>query len=311
MDAVSPIRKLSLDHPNDIARFSDWQIDFRQLEAGRLKTQLRLRFGEGVDLLAISMNRMVHQMGLPPKDAVTFGMPKRGAIHVWASQRLRDDTILAFNGANGFEGVNGTAFSGLVVSLAKHQMEQVADDLGLALPDHLMRQSTAYPVASRDEFQALFSAAQPLLADPQAAFTKSQSSELSAQLLAAATSADPFRDRSSPARRGRALRRALDCIADHADEPIAVGEICAKTGIAWRTLERAFREEFGLGPKAYLNRFRLGRVRSALLRAPPKAVIADCANEWGFWHMGQFAKDYKLMFGELPSQTLRQSDPGR
>jgi transcriptional regulator GlxA family with amidase domain len=31
--------------------------------------------------------------------------------------------------------------------------------------------------------------------------------------------------------------------------------------------------------------------------------IADAANAWGFWHMGQFAKDYRTLFGELPSQT--------
>ena len=31
---------------------------------------------------------------------------------------------------------------------------------------------------------------------------------------------------------------------------------------------------------------------------------ADSANNWGFWHMGQFAKDYRRLFGELPSKTL-------
>jgi len=34
-------------------------------------------------------------------------------------------------------------------------------------------------------------------------------------------------------------------------------------------------------------------------------IIADLANEWGFWHMGQFAKDYQRQFGELPRDTLR------
>jgi len=31
------------------------------------------------------------------------------------------------------------------------------------------------------------------------------------------------------------------------------------------------------------------------------------ANRHGFWHMGQFAKDYKNLFGELPSQTLSKN----
>jgi hypothetical protein len=34
-------------------------------------------------------------------------------------------------------------------------------------------------------------------------------------------------------------------------------------------------------------------------------VIADVANRHAFWHMGQFAKYYKTMFGELPSETLK------
>jgi len=28
------------------------------------------------------------------------------------------------------------------------------------------------------------------------------------------------------------------------------------------------------------------------------------ANQYGFWHMGQFAKDYNNLFGELPSETI-------
>lgn len=33
---------------------------------------------------------------------------------------------------------------------------------------------------------------------------------------------------------------------------------------------------------------------------------ADVANNWGFWHMGRFAADYRKFFGELPSETLQK-----
>jgi AraC family ethanolamine operon transcriptional activator len=49
----------------------------------------------------------------------------------------------------------------------------------------------------------------------------------------------------------------------------------------------------------------LNQVRRQLqMRRSDKIKIADVANDWGFWHMGQFAKDYRRMFGELPSDTL-------
>ena len=83
-----------------------------------------------------------------------------------------------------------------------------------------------------------------------------------------------------------------------------IQEICDSTGIAARTLERAFKESFGIGPKAYQQRQRLSAVRELLLESAPDTVIADVANYWGFWHMGQFAKDYRALFDELPSETL-------
>ena len=88
-----------------------------------------------------------------------------------------------------------------------------------------------------------------------------------------------------------------------------IQEICAFTGVASRTLERAFKEHFGMGPKAYQQRLRLNGARDALLAVGGDAVIADIANHWGFWHMGQFAKDYRALFGELPSETLANTQP--
>ena len=35
--------------------------------------------------------------------------------------------------------------------------------------------------------------------------------------------------------------------------------------------------------------------------------ITDVANNWDFWHMGQFAADYRKLFGELPSETLART----
>ena len=35
-------------------------------------------------------------------------------------------------------------------------------------------------------------------------------------------------------------------------------------------------------------------------------TIQDIASHWGFWHLGQFAQDYRHLFGELPSDTLHK-----
>ena len=93
-------------------------------------------------------------------------------------------------------------------------------------------------------------------------------------------------------------------IARSSDEPLKVHEICASLGVSQRTLQYAFREQLDVTPKQYLQAVRLNGVRRDLRRSGPTARIADTANHWGFWHMGQFAGDYRRHFGELPSETL-------
>ena len=58
-----------------------------------------------------------------------------------------------------------------------------------------------------------------------------------------------------------------------------------------------------------MSEFMRGRVLKST--DPKLATISQIAIEWGFWHMGQFSADYKKMFGETPSTTLRFSFSSR
>jgi len=63
----------------------------------------------------------------------------------------------------------------------------------------------------------------------------------------------------------------------------------------------------GMTPVAHLTRIRLHRVRQELLAAAPgSTTVTAAALDWGFWRFGEFARDYKACFGELPSETLRR-----
>lgn len=65
-----------------------------------------------------------------------------------------------------------------------------------------------------------------------------------------------------------------------------------------------------MSPMAFLRRVRLHRVHQAL-RANTRGTTTVSAEalKWGFWHFGDFSKDYKNCFGESPSDTLG-SEPG-
>ena len=97
-------------------------------------------------------------------------------------------------------------------------------------------------------------------------------------------------------------------IETHKQRPIMLSELSKATDIGQRSIFRLFKDRFNLTPKAYLNKLRLNGVRNDITQMDfTKNNITDIARNWGFWHMGQFAADYKRLFGELPSETLQSA----
>ncbi len=107
------------------------------------------------------------------------------------------------------------------------------------------------------------------------------------------------------------LVRRFEQLADaQGEERRSIAELARALGVARRTLELAFRDYIGLSPARYLAVLRLNAVHRELLNAcEDNQRVADLAARHGIAHLGRFASDYRQMFGELPSQTLRRARP--
>ena len=106
--------------------------------------------------------------------------------------------------------------------------------------------------------------------------------------------------------RQRVVNRARAYMQAHIDEPITIADLCEAVGASRRTIQYSFQEVLNLNPVSFLRALRLNGVRRALKNAAPQTSVADIAARWGFWHLSHFAADYREMFGERPSETLRQ-----
>jgi AraC-like DNA-binding protein len=101
------------------------------------------------------------------------------------------------------------------------------------------------------------------------------------------------------------VRRVEDWVDGRPPETIQIGDLCRELHLSRRTLQRAFTETMGIGPVRYLAHKRLIAARAELRRADPSAVrVTDTATKYGFLQLGRFARDYRQMFGECPSETL-------
>ena len=104
--------------------------------------------------------------------------------------------------------------------------------------------------------------------------------------------------------RHRLARRAYRYLRDRIDEVPSIRELCAATHASYATLERAFREIYGITPKSLLNELRLSRVRTALLHPSASTTVTEVALRWGFVEFGRFAAYYRQRYYEMPSETL-------
>jgi AraC family ethanolamine operon transcriptional activator len=106
----------------------------------------------------------------------------------------------------------------------------------------------------------------------------------------------------------RSMTRALELIHTSELENISAVELCMYAECSPRFLERTFQKRFGVTPKKYIKLLRLAAVREGLLTFNTQSCknIIELAGIQGFWHMGQFAADYRRVYGELPSETLHR-----
>jgi AraC-like DNA-binding protein len=107
------------------------------------------------------------------------------------------------------------------------------------------------------------------------------------------------------------VARAIDYMQAHLASPITLADIVSASGVPGRTLLKHFRDNRGVSPMRYLQHARLVRAREALLAARPDEGVTQIALAWGFAHLGRFAIEYRRLFGESPSETLRRrGSPG-
>jgi AraC-like DNA-binding protein len=106
------------------------------------------------------------------------------------------------------------------------------------------------------------------------------------------------------------VRRALDYIEGHLQEPLTVARLAEVAGVSIRALQAGFIRDLERPPTTYVRDLRLDRVRAELLSSEELDTVTDVALRWGFSHLGRFSQVYQDRFGELPSATLRRRCSG-
>lgn len=104
------------------------------------------------------------------------------------------------------------------------------------------------------------------------------------------------------------VRRVEQHLFDNLAVPQTVDNLCRIADTSRRTLEYSFKDYFGTSPKRFIKALKLNAARDDLLAGSyGSEQVVEIASGLGFTHMGQFSTDYRHMFGEKPSETLRRN----
>lgn len=293
-----------------------WDCGLLQLDQAVGLTTYLAAGSPRVIITRFDFSNRLHQRAVPLQGYHTFGMhtgvqaPTR-----FSGKEMGEGTLSHMDPGNGLDAVSEAGFSGYTLAIQRELLDELAARHQMAAPG-----SRAWGGAPGDLL-----ANAPLLAqlrDGIAEFldeaVRGDLSEASMEWLETQLPRHILRIGNgdhgpAPVRantRVRARQRAMEFLRAHERDPITVERLCVESASSISTLERAFREEYGVSPKRYLLLNRLSGVRRSLLEEPAERSITEIAGDWNFTHMGKFAADYRRAFGELPSETRRQKQRG-
>lgn len=302
---------------NDFEEFSEatrfWDLEFVQLGRGAFTGKLLQAGMDDFQVLHAQFSRPLLQRGTSPNNMQTFAvLGNRSFPPVWRKNEIHRDSIMFFSGKI-LDVVSRADFDVFSISIRDNLLSRFAQVLGYKKPTTVYNGSDTVvgnPESVSLLREHLYGIADTIEKNPQVVtdhrFTLKYKQELSALLLDAIASSNKASLKAVQRLSDKKFKEIESYINnDNSTSSLMISDLCKIANSSERTLRRAFGERYGISPMKYVKCIQLNRVRKDLKRTnPANTKITDIANKWGFWHMGQFASDYRNFFGELPSETL-------
>ncbi|WP_042945679.1 helix-turn-helix domain-containing protein [Pseudomonas lactucae] len=289
-----------------------WQVRYDQLSPGAFEGELIAFRSDWMQLARDRSNQAMIKSGTAWDGAITFSLPlsAHGPVYC-AGHPIHEPSLLVAHGHNLPELHTPQHLDLLSVAIDEHVLEHVLERQGSAfritdLPKCYRLGDSPVQHALAALFEALAGCDQgrdALLGHDSIRRGIRDTVMVHVLELIAPDQAPPL----NPTARKRMVDRAREYALSHLDEPLSILDLCNHIGASRRKLQYCFQETLGINPVAYLRALRLNAVRRELRTSTQSQGVQEVAARWGFWHLSRFSGDYRTMFGESPSQTLRRA----
>jgi AraC family transcriptional regulator, ethanolamine operon transcriptional activator len=311
-DGVSVRMSDTHDADEQAACLTDWGQCYEQMSSGAFDGHFESYRFDGVQLFHESTNQVVQEYGHAEAGTMTLAAllgPGEGGRFCGAPVTSEHYFFLRGGQEFHFRTPQRATLAAVTVDLGRFgaYCQRVGElpPPGACVGNGLIRKSSEDDLGA-----ALTSLMQSLHQSPDmlrhAALRRCLAESLHSLLLGLCSPTEATGRDLTASTRQYVVDKARDYMREHVEEPITVSDLCAHIRVSRRTLQYSFQDVLGTNPARYLRNMRLNGARREIRRqTDERTPLADIAAHWGFWHPSRFAAEYKSLFGELPSATLR------
>ncbi|MFM0639867.1 helix-turn-helix domain-containing protein [Paraburkholderia metrosideri] len=302
-------------HDHSLA-VSGWEQVYRQMTPGRFQSTLVQASSTDFHFFRETTNRRVAQHGVSPASLASIAVPLYAPlVGTFQGRRVDGYALLLLGAGEEFRFYTPESMHYAGISVSAEMMDEllnvtVGEHAGHQIKGGVLALSAEHGVMLRERLAPfLDSAERNTAAFAHPAATKVFRDEMISVLLGLIESASqtPLRDLTHTTY-SDIVRRCERILQDNAEQPITVLDLCRALRCSRRTLQTSFQRVANVTPVEYLRSIRLNAVHRLLrMTSAEELLIGDAACRWGFTHLGYFAREYRDLFGELPSQTPRLS----
>lgn len=287
-------------------RLTDWTQEYNQYSSGPFRGCVKECFFDQIQLINEYTSQGLHQQCQVWPDAFWIGITSRREPFRINGLSVGKEDLLWRHGGTSFELVTPADCNILSIVIPKERLFRLAERQGVRISPGGADDNPRL-CADPAQIRALGQLVERILDAGGKPFDPEVHQDLLLQQLLNLLQGATPNEQVTPSYRHRkaVVDRVREYVDSSGDQGITMTALCELTNVSRRTLQYSFESILGISPSQFLRATRLNRVRRTLL-STRGISIADAAASQGFYHQSQFTADYKHLFGERPSETLKR-----
>lgn len=305
---VAPQWRVSVSHEVNEQAFNltNWSQEYNQCSAGRFEGRVDECHFDGIQIINEYTNQALYQQCITWPDAFWIGIPTQREQFRINGQGVGQDDVLWRLGNHSFELMTPSDCHILSILIRRDELFTLAEREGISV-EHLAESATPCLKSNTQQVDTLSLLVRQILVASNVAMDPEIHKDMLLQELLSLLDSGTLNSAKAPSysHRRAVVDRVWDYLKASADSPVTIATLCDIACVSRRTLQYSFESILGISPVQFLRAVRLNCVRRQLL-THGGISIADAAASQGFYHLSQFALDYKRLFCERPSDTLKR-----